>query len=420
MFLYFLFIRIAALFGHKKARALVQGQKQTMTDETLKQIADLRGAVWFHAASVGEFEQARPIIERLAAQQRQTPHHPKRPIVVTFFSPSGYEVRKNYALADGVFYLPFATRRNAKRFLDALQPKMAIFIKYEFWPAYVLELKKRSVPAYSISAIFRPGQIFFTWYGKKQLSLLKCFTHIYVQDEASLQLLKSHGVEQSSVAGDTRFDRVMDVKSGLNEDDPRLIPVALFAEGCERVIVAGSTWPKDEALLARYMSSDLRQATKLILAPHEIDEAHLHYIFNLFQGQALRYTTIASLPPLAQQNAILHARILLIDTVGLLSSIYRFGQTAYIGGGFGVGIHNTIEAAVYGVPVIFGPNYRHFREAKRLIEVGAARSIKNYKEIESALETALDQHHEIGIKAAEYVQSEIGATERIYKEIFNN
>ena len=325
-------------------------------------------------------------------------------------------MRKNYDKVDAVFYLPFATRRNAKRFLNTLQPKMAIFVKYEFWPAYLRELKKRQIRTYSISAIFREKQLFFRWYGKWYLKLLRCFTHIYVQDENSLALLEKHGIHNATIAGDTRFDRVQEVKAnGEKANRERLVPVAQFVEGCERVIVAGSTWPKDEVLLAQYLKaqSDSGRNTKLILVPHEIDENHLHFIFNLFQGRMVRYTR-------ATQTSLLHANVMVMDTMGLLSSVYRFGQVAYIGGGFGVGIHNTIEAAVYGVPVIFGPNYQHFREAKGLIAAGAARSVKDYPEIEAALDTALAQHETIGAKAAEYVAAETGATEKIYNEIFNS
>ena len=343
----------------------------------------LQGCVWIHAASVGEFEQARPLIEKLREEQ------PNRRIVLTFFSPSGYEMRKDYELVDAVLYLPFATRKNAKLILEALQPQMAIFVKYEFWPAYLKALKKRGIPTYSISAIFRPTQRFFRWYGKMSLGLLKCFTHIFVQDEQSLQLLNTHGIHGT---------------------DGRLRIIEQFVEGCERVIVAGSTWPKDEALLAQYMEQ--YPETKLILVPHEIDEEHLHYIFNLFLGRFVRYTRITP-------QAMIHANVLVMDRMGLLSSIYGFGHAAYIGGGFGVGIHNTIEAAVYGLPVLFGPNYHHFREAQGLIDAGAARSIKNYSELEAALNTALNQHQEIGAKAAEYVTSELGATEKIYKKIFS-
>ena len=406
MFFYFLIVRIAAFFGHTKARALVRGQRATLDKEHIAQMKNLQGCVWIHAASVGEFEQARPLIEQLREEQ------PHRRIVLTFFSPSGYEMRKDYDKVDAVLYLPFATRRNAKRFLEALQPQMAIFVKYEFWPAYLKALKKRGIPTYSISAIFRPTQRFFHWYGKAALGLLKCFTHIFVQDEQSLQLLTAHGIQDASVAGDTRFDRVSKISCLIaqkRDTDPRLRLIHAFTEGCPRVIVAGSTWPQDEELLARYIEQ--YPDTKLILVPHEIDEKHLHYIFNLFLGRFVRYSRTT-------ETSMIHANVMVIDRMGLLSSIYGFGHAAYIGGGFGVGIHNTIEAAVYGLPVLFGPNYHHFREAQGLIDAGAARSINNYSELEAALNTALDQYQEIGAKSAAYVQSELGATEKIYMNIF--
>lgn len=406
MFFYFLIVRIAAFFGHTKARALVRGQRATLDKEHIAQMKNLQGCVWIHAASVGEFEQARPLIEQLRKEQ------PHRRIVLTFFSPSGYEMRKDYDKVDAVLYLPFATRRNAKRFLEALQPQMAIFVKYEFWPAYLKALKKRGIPTYSISAIFRPTQRFFHWYGKAALGLLKCFTHIFVQDEQSLQLLTAHGIQDASVAGDTRFDRVSKISCLIaqkRDTDPRLRLIHAFTEGCPRVIVAGSTWPQDEELLARYIEQ--YPDTKLILVPHEIDEKHLHYIFNLFLGRFVRYSQTT-------ETSMIHANVMVIDRMGLLSSIYGFGHAAYIGGGFGVGIHNTIEAAVYGLPVLFGPNYHHFREAQGLIDAGAARSINNYSELEAALNTALDQYQEIGAKSAAYVQSELGATEKIYRNIF--
>ena len=391
---------------NSKVRALFVGQRSTLDKEHLALLATLHGAVWIHAASVGEFEQARPLIERIKEKDERTK------VVVTFFSPSGYEARKHYDLADGVFYLPFATRRKAKRFLDALQPQMALFVKYEFWPAYLRELYKRGIPTYSISAIFRPKQRFFRWFGASSLRLLRCFTHIFVQDEASQELLAAHGIHQVSVTGDTRFDRVVKVKEGSVSEE-RLYPIEQFVEGCELVIVAGSTWPEDEVLLKKFMPE------KLILVPHEINKEHLQFIFNLYQGRVVFYSAVSGHVPMVSCRNILHrANVLVIDTIGLLSSIYRFGHVAYIGGGFGVGIHNTIEAAVYGVPVIFGPNYAHFREAKGLIAAGAARSIKNYHELEEALETALERHEEIGAKAAEYVQSELGATDRIYNAIF--
>ena len=415
MFFYFLLIRIAALCGHKKAQLLIQGQSETLKQRT-KELNALRGSVWFHAASVGEFEQARPMIERLKRE------HPEKQIVVTFFSPSGYEMRKNYNLADGIFYLPFATGRNAKQFIEALRPSMAVFVKYEFWPAYLKELKKRSIPAYCISAIFRPGQRFFQWYGGASRKLLKCFTHIYVQDERSRQLLESHGIKDCSVAGDTRFDRVVNNSQCTMHNaqfTEELGLIEQFVEGCERVVVAGSTWPEDEKLLEAYMKSteyrvqSTDQVTKLILVPHEIDEAHLHFIFNLFKGRFVRYTR-------ATETALIHADVLVVDAMGLLNSIYRFGHVAYVGGGFGEGIHNTIEPAAFGRPVVFGPNYHHFREAQGLIDAGAGKSVKNGTELAAALDYALDHHAELGKKAAEYVQSEIGATEKIYQDLFGH
>ena len=400
----------------QKLKTLFRGQRQTLDKEHKSALENNRGAVWIHAASVGEFEQARPLIERLRSEQ------PQQKVVVTFFSPSGYEARKNYEQADGIYYLPLPTRRKAKKFLDALQPKMAIFVKYEFWPAYLKELSKRGIPTFSISAIFRPTQRFFHWYGRSSLRVLKCFTHIYVQDEDSRRLLAEHGVHNVSVAGDTRFDRVVAVHSaGFTANADKLTPIAQFVQGFDRVLIAGSTWPKDEELLAQFMagkSEELRN-TKLILVPHELNEEHLHAIFNMFQGRYVKYSAVSAMnDAVSRQNILQRANVLLIDTMGLLSTIYRFGQVAYIGGGFGAGIHNTIEAAVYGVPVVFGPNYHHFREAQGLIDAGAARSIKNYDELEAALTLALEQHEEIGAKAATYVQSELGATDTIYKDLF--
>jgi 3-deoxy-D-manno-octulosonic-acid transferase len=299
---------------------------------------------------------------------------------------------------------------------------MAIFVKYEFWPAYLRELKKRDIPTYSISAIFRPTQRFFHWYGKGSLSLLHCFTHIFVQDEASRRLLAEHGVHDCSVAGDTRFDRVNEVLAATRErPDERLLPVAQFVENAPHVVVAGSTWPEDEELLMKWCNevAMLPNDTKLILVPHEINKDHLHDIFQRFKGRFVKYSDINCMPSnLSRVNILQRANVMVIDTIGLLSSIYQFGHVAYIGGGFGEGIHNTLEAAVYGMPVVFGPNYHHFREAQGLIDAGAARSIKDYPELEAAFATALERHEEIGRRAAEYVTSELGATAKIYKELF--
>lgn len=405
MHFYFFLLYIAAFFGHRKARLLVRGQRETihiLNNSPKHRLDKWRGCVWVHAASVGEFEQARPIIERLRAE------HPCEKIVLTFFSPSGYEMRKNYTKVDKVLYLPFATRRNAHLFVSTLQPKKAIFVKYEFWPAYLRELKKQAVPTFSISAIFRPKQLFFLPWGKPYLQLLHCFTHIYVQDQSSLELLQAHGVSRCSVAGDTRFDRVNQL-AAVSSD----ITEGITLGNKQALLIAGSTWPQDEQLLARYI--DTHPDIHLLLVPHEITDSHLHQIFQFFHGRYMRLSEVMS--DRAETNA-LASRVIVVDKMGLLSKLYRYGAVAYIGGGFGAGIHNTIEAAVYGMPVVFGPKYQHFREAKALIAAGAGFSICNYKQLEHALDNAFLHADELGQKARQYVESELGATDKIYSELF--
>ncbi|MBQ8386986.1 MAG: 3-deoxy-D-manno-octulosonic acid transferase [Paludibacteraceae bacterium] len=400
MNLYFWILRLAALFGHRKAKQLVAGQAQAIT-ELREWRATTCGmpVLWIHVASVGEFEQVRPIIERL---HRELPF---RKVLLTFFSPSGYELRKNYQLVDKVLYLPFATHRNAKKWLEVLAPEMAVFVKYEFWPAYLNALKKNDIPTYLISAIFRPKQLFFKPWGKAYLKLLYTFKHIFVQDSASADLLQQHGIADVTVAGDTRFDRVVEVRK-MAKDLPI---VDGFVADAERVIVAGSTWPEEEQMFARYVAE--HEDVKLVLVPHEIHSDHLHQIFQYFEGRYVRYTE-------ATAASVDKCRVLLVDTIGLLSSIYRYGHVAYIGGGFGAGIHNTLEAAVYGMPVVFGPKWQKFREARGLLNAGAAKSVKNYREFAAALDKAFEQQAAMGQAAADYVNSELGATEKIYQEIF--
>ena len=410
MFIYFLLIRIVALFGHRKAKKLIAGQcevKRFLKENKDKEIP-LQGCIWFHASSVGEFEQARPIIEKMKMEK------PGTKILLTFFSPSGYELRKDYKYADKVMYLPFATRRNARPFLHVFKPSMAIFIKYEFWPAYLRELNHRDIPTFLISGIFRPKQTFFKPWGSSYRHLLTRFTRLYVQDTASLELLAKFGIKNVEVAGDTRFDRVHAIAQHA-KDIPSVehfINAQLneFERPTDKVIVAGSTWPQDEQLLARYIEE--HPDVKLVLVPHEIDEHHLHNIFQIFQGRYVRFTE-------ATPNNVLHVQTFVIDTIGMLSSIYRYGHVAYIGGGFGVGIHNTLEPAVYGMPVVFGPNYQRFREAKGLIAAGAGFSVNNYEEFERTMDMALEQYEALGKKAKEYVASELGATGKISREIFN-
>ncbi len=401
MHLYIFLIWLAGLFGHRKARMLFHGQRQATDALRLKlpHKSSKQQRIWIHVASVGEFEQARPIIEQLKIKNE------KLEIVLTFFSPSGYELRKDYDKADAVTYLPFATRRNARMFLDVVKPDVAIFVKYEFWPAYLRELNRRGVKTYSISSIFREKQAFFRWWGKPYLNLLRLFTALYVQDEASARLLHEHGIDRVEVAGDTRFDRVHAIAQ-----TPKDIPqVARFVESSDKIIIAGSTWQPDEKLLARYIHE--HPDVKLVLAPHEIHEAHLHQIFQQFEGRYVRLTE-------ATINNLDAVRVLVVDTIGLLSSIYRYGTVAYIGGGFGVGIHNTIEAAVFGLPVLFGPNYKNFREACALIDAGGGFPVRNYAEFKAAMDEALVRHEEIGKKASDYVESELGATDKIYKKLF--
>lgn len=412
MWIYFLFIRLAALFGHRKARLLIAGQKQSQQElaeiaaaPADSEAAALRGAIWIHAASVGEFEQARPLIELYKRQ------NPSRKIVVTFFSPSGYEARKNYPLADKVMYLPFATAGNAKRFLDILQPKMVLFIKYEFWGAYLRQLNRRCVPTYLVSGIFRKEQLFFRWYGRPYFRLLTYFTHLFVQDENSRQLLEGGGLAAGriTVAGDTRFDRVAAVCRAAKDVHAAEVFASPNPIGEKpRVLVAGSTWPKDEELLIRYARE--HEDVRLILVPHEVTDEHLHWLFNRTEGQVVRYTE-------GNRVNLAKSRILLVDTMGLLSSLYRYGKVAYVGGGFGEGIHNTLEPAIYGMPVVFGPNCKRFREAQGLIEAGAARCVKNYDEFAAAIDEAFLRQAEMGAAAKAYCEQEIGATQKVMKEI---
>ncbi len=410
MRIYFLLVRIAALLGHKKARLLVKGQADTLnslrhspTDEAPNN--DYKGCIWIHAASVGEFEQARPLIERLRKQK------PEQKIILTFFSPSGYEMHKDYDKVDKVFYLPFATHKNACAFIDAIQPKTAVFVKYEFWKPYLRELHQRNIPTYLISAIFRPGQLFFLPWGKPYKRLLFYFTHLYVQDQDSLLLLNKHGINNVSVAGDTRFDRVKNI-SQLTRKIPQMevfVQPRMLEQEKRHIIVAGSTWQPDEQLLAKYI--DERDDVQLVLVPHEINDEHLQYIFQLFNGRYVLYSQ-------ANKHNLATARVLVVDLMGLLSRLYKYADIAYVGGGFGVGIHNTLEAAVYGIPVAFGPNYHKFREAKGLIKSGAALSVKNYRQLKDGLDRMIADKDTMGQAATAYIKSEIGATERIYKNLF--
>lgn len=329
--------------------------------------------------------------------------YPDYKILLTFFSPSGYEVRKHYRGADIVCYLPFDKPRNVKKFLDIATPCMAFFIKYEFWKNYLDELHKRRIPVYSVSSIFRRDQIFFKWYGGTYRNVLKDFDHLFVQNEASKRYLSKIGISRVTVVGDTRFDRVLQIR----EEAKDLPLVKMFKGDNAFTFVAGSSWGPDEDLFLEYFNT--HPEMKLIIAPHVIDENHLVEIISKLKRPYVRYTR-------ADEKNVLKVDCLIIDCFGLLSSIYRYGEVAYIGGGFGVGIHNTLEAAVYGIPVIFGPKYQKFMEAIRLLEAKGAYSIKDYNELKTLLDRFRTDDvfmRETGANAGYYVTSNAGATEKI-------
>ncbi|MBS2100793.1 3-deoxy-D-manno-octulosonic acid transferase [Carboxylicivirga linearis] len=397
--LYSFLIGLVSPFN-QKAKLLKNGRKESL--KLLKSISLQGPVVWIHAASLGEFEQGRPIIEALKKD------YPQYKVVLTFFSPSGYEVRKNYDLADYVFYLPADTKRNAKKLIDAINSEKVFFIKYEFWYHYLNALKRKNIPVYGVSMIFREKQSFFQWYGGWFKKMLNCFAKFYVQDETSGQLLSGIGVENYSVAGDTRFDRVRDIAKASAEIDL----VDRFVGDCNKVIVAGSTWAPDEDILLEYLEKE-GQDVKLVIAPHEIHESHIKQIESKLSVPYFRYTK--------QVENITDCRVLIIDTIGMLSSIYKYGQVAYIGGGFGVGIHNTLEAATYSMPVFFGPNYKKFREARDLIEVGGGFSIQNGSEFQIGMgQLWADEEYlkDASLKAGQYVNKMCGATRKIMDEVF--
>ena len=401
--LYAFFIELISPF-HKKARLMRLGQWKT--NGILREKIDRNAKyIWFHASSLGEFEQGRPLIEKIKAE------HPEYKILLTFFSPSGYEVRKNYGGADVVCYLPFDTPYRVKKFLDLSKPVMAIFIKYEFWDNYLSELKRRNIPVYIVSAIFRKEQLFFKWYGGMYRKVLSYFTHIFVQDDASRELLSKYGVTNVSVFGDTRFDRVQDVYKNTKQ-----VPmVDLFVNNNrsdnQLTMVAGSSWQQDEEVYLNYFNE--HPELKLIIAPHEIHKDHLMHIESMLKRPSIRLSE-------ATEKDIKGKSCLIVDSFGLLSSIYRYGDLAYIGGGFGAGIHNVLEAAVYGMPVIFGPKYQKFKEARDLLQVGGAFSITDEKAFESKMEelsTYRDLLEAAGAAAGDFVKCNIGATNRIIASI---
>ena len=398
MYLLELGVKLAGLFSDKPAK-MVKGHRDAY--DLLKSKIDRNARyIWFHAASLGEFEQGRPLIERIRKE------YPQYKILQTFFSPSGYEVRKNYDGADIVCYLPIDTPSNVKKFIDLVNPCMVFFVKYEFWQNYLNALSKRGVPVYSVSSIFRPGQIFFRWYGKSYQQVLKTFAHLFVQNEESKQLLAEIGVKNTTVVGDTRFDRVLDICAAAKQ-----LPLVQKFKGDALTFVAGSSWGPDEDIFIKYFNA--HPEMKLIIAPHVVNDGHLKEIESKLQRSCVRYTK-------ATEENVEQADCLIIDCYGLLSSIYRYGEISYIGGGFGVGIHNVLEAAVYGIPVIFGPNNKKFREAQHLLANKGGFEINGYEDFEQLMNKFLaDEAYlkQSGQAAGDYVKGNSGAIDKIMNNI---
>lgn len=405
-------IAIASLFN-EKVRKMWRGEREAF--KILKQKVDPNAKyIWFHAASLGEFEQGRPLMERIRKD------YPQYKILLTFYSPSGYEVRKNYEGADIICYMPVDTRLNAIRFLRLVRPVMAFFIKYEFWSNFLHILKHRNIPTYSVSSIFREDQVFFKWYGRNYAGVLKCFTRFFVQNEESKRLLEGIGITAVDVVGDTRFDRVLQIKEAAKQ-----LPIceAFRTEVASsqsadvphhdfKVFVAGSSWPPDENIFIPFFNE--HKDWRLLIAPHVIAEEHLKLILSLIKGKkVVRYTQTT--PEEAAE-----ADVLIIDCFGLLSSMYNYGDVAYIGGGFGVGIHNTLEAAVWNMPVIFGPNNKKFQEAQGLLKSGGGFEINTYEDFSGLMSSLMNDEtflKQAGDKAGAFVAHLAGATDKVLASV---
>ena len=412
IYIYQLGVVIASLFN-EKVRKMWHGEREAI--RILKEKVDPNARyVWFHAASLGEFEQGRPLMEQLRRD------HPEYKILLTFFSPSGYEVRKNYEGADIICYLPLDTITNARRFLRTIRPVMAFFIKYEFWYNYLHILSHRGVPVYSVSSIFRPGQVFFRWYGRQYAHVLRCFTRFYVQNEVSRELLATIGITDVIVVGDTRFDRVLQIKAAAKQ-----LPVveSLTSSEGSKVFVAGSSWQPDEEIFIPFFNE--HKDWKLIIAPHVIGEDHLQQIEKQLDAIGFshaRYTKLAAhgdTTPLALRRGD-GGEALIIDCFGLLSSIYGYADVTYVGGGFGVGIHNTLEAAVWDVPVIFGPNNERFQEAQGLKACGGGLEITNADDFQRIMQRFIDVPEaitEAGRQSGKFVEQMTGATAKILSDV---
>ncbi|HOT88078.1 MAG TPA: glycosyltransferase N-terminal domain-containing protein [Bacteroidales bacterium] len=401
IYVYYIAIYIASVFRHKKAVQWINGRKNLFS-EIEKKVKTSHPLAWFHCASLGEFEQGRPLMEEFRKQ------YPTYKILLTFFSPSGYEVRKNYNGADYIFYLPIDTPANAKRFLALTNPTLVFFIKYEFWFNYIKQIKKNAIPFFVISSNFRKSQHYFKWYGFWFRKQLKGVSRFFVQNNNSLQLLNNIHITNVTVSGDTRFDRVM----ALAQNTMKLPLIEKFCDGKD-IFIAGSTWEPDEDILIKLINSE-KTKYKFIIAPHMVDKPHIaSLVEKIKKGHVVLYSE-------ADPDNVLYAKVLIIDCIGILSNLYRYGKIAYIGGGFGSGIHNILEAATYGMPVIFGHKYHKFIEAVELIEKGGAYCIHNENEFMQVVMDLITNNKQLREKSAiarEYVQKNIGATQLILKEI---
>jgi len=401
IFFYFFVAKIFSFFNCK-AKLLVDGRKN-IWEIIEKSDASKSKNIWFHVSSLGEFEQARPLIEKI---KNQYPHYK---VILTFFSPSGYEIRKNYEKADYIWYLPIDTPKNARRFIEFINPEKVFFVKYDFWFFYLNTLSEKNIETFLVSGIFRKNQFFFKRIGKQYAKLLDAFTHFFVQNQNSKVLLNSLSYTNVSVVGDTRFDRVIKIA----ENSTELPDINRFV-GDNYCIISGSSWPEDEKLFLRYVNESVEQ--KFIIAPHNINEENIISLLQGINRPVIRFSKIAN-------QDLTNYPVLIIDNIGMLSSVYKYGKVAYIGGGFGTGIHNVIEAAVYGMPVVFGPKYKKFQEAKDLIDIKAAYSIADYQTLEHTLNLLVKEDsflENVSEKAKDYVYKNKGATEKIFNYVFDN
>lgn len=400
--LYAILIRIASVFNNKAA-LFVKGRKNIFTYIDKHIYKQSHKIIWIHCASLGEFEQGRPLIEKLKIK------HPDHKILLTFFSPSGYEVRKNYDKADWVIYLPMDTNAKAEKFVERINPVMAIFVKYEFWFNYLKVLNDKKIKTYFISVILRKDHYFFKWYGKWALGQLKNIDHFFVQDSSTLKLLNKQQISQATLTGDTRFDRVYEI---ARQSKP--FPVVDTFKGNDLLMVVGSSWQPDEDLIKQFFdiyNSKKLPKLKLLIAPHNLNETNLFRIESTFQ-HSIRYSNAISVLPKHD--------VLIIDNVGMLSGLYKYADYTYIGGGFGSAVHNTIEAAVFGMPIFFGPNYHKFKEIHDLIETRSAHCVMNAEDVYKYIDTYINDK-ELYLRdsksAADYVKNNIGATDIILNKI---